>query len=90
MSKPERSCPLGSGLPICLSDFEAQVLADLAELKTQMRALVGNGQPGRLQKLEARVDKHEALVQRAAGIGALAGFMTTMLHVVFDWLKART
>jgi hypothetical protein len=90
MSKPERACPLGSGLPICLSDFELQVLADLAELKTQMRVVVGNGQPGRIQKLEARVEKHEALVQRAAGIGALAGFLTAMLHVLFDWLKARS
>jgi hypothetical protein len=35
--------------------FEQRVIADLAELKTDMKSLVGNGQPGRVTKLEAKV-----------------------------------
>jgi hypothetical protein len=69
-----------------MTEFEQNVLRDLAELKMQMRALVGNGQPGRIHELEARVEKHEALVQRAIGIGALAGFVGTMFHVGLDFL----
>lgn len=35
-----------------ISEFERQVIADLAELKTDMKSLVGNGQKGRVEKLE--------------------------------------
>lgn len=87
--KPEPACPRGIVSPICFSEFESQVLADLATLKTEMHALVGDGQPGRIHELEARVDKHEALVQRAAGIGALAGFLTTMIHVAIEYLRTK-
>jgi hypothetical protein len=75
--------------PLRVGDFELQVLADLAELKTQMRLLVGNGQPGRVQVIEARLEKHEMLVQRAIGIGALAGFVTTMLNLLINYLRSR-
>jgi hypothetical protein len=70
-----------------MNTFEEAVLSDLAELKTQMRALVGNGQPGRIHELEARVEQHEALVQRASGIAALAGFLGAMIHVAIDYLR---
>jgi hypothetical protein len=72
-----------------MTDFESQVLSDLATLKTQMQALLGNGQPGRLRQLEQRVERHEALVQRAGGIGALFGFLITALHFAFDYLRLR-
>lgn len=72
-----------------IPEFEQRVLEDLAELKTQMRALMGNGQPGRIQVLEGRVEHHEALVQRAVGIGALAGFLTTMLNLALGYLQSR-
>jgi len=68
-------------------EFEQTVLNELAELKTQMRGLLGNGQPGRVRDLEARVEKHEALVQRAMGIGALAGIVGTLIHIAFDYLR---
>ena len=54
-----------------MDGFERQVLADLATLKAHMASLLGNGQPGRLQKIEARVEEHEGLLQRAIGVGAL-------------------
>ena len=89
MSRTEPCCTTCGEAARARIAFERQALADLAELKTEMHLLLGDGQPGRIQTLERRVERHEALVQRAAGIGALAGFMTTMLHVLFDYLKAR-
>ena len=34
---------------IAVADFERQVLEDLAEIKTNMRWLLGNGKPGFIQ-----------------------------------------
>ena len=72
-----------------MTDFEKQVLADLAALKTQMRSLLGNGQPGRLREVEQRVERHEAFVQRAGGLGALLGTVLTLIHLGVDYLKFR-
>ncbi len=72
-----------------MTEFEQQVLEDLAALKSEMRALLGNGQPGRLRQLEQRVDQHEVLVQRVAGVGALVGALLTAVHVGIDMLKNR-
>ena len=36
-------------------EFENKVIADLAVLKASMKTLVGNGQPGRISKIEDRV-----------------------------------
>ena len=71
-----------------MTDFQRQVLADLATLKAQMRLLLGNGQPGRLREIEARVEKHEALVNRVSGIGALVAALLTLLHLGIEYLKA--
>ena len=70
-----------------MDGFERQVLADLATLKAHMASLLGNGQPGRLQKIEARVEEHEGLLQRAIGVGALGGVLLTLLHVGLDVLR---
>jgi len=70
-----------------MNEFESSVLADLAELKTHMRGLIGNGSPGRLQELEARVEHHEAILQRGVGIGAAAGVLLTLLHIGIDYLR---
>ena len=72
-----------------MNDFEQQVLASLAVLKSQMSSLVGNGQPGRLRELELRVERHERVVQRLAGIGGLVAFLLTLLHAGIDLLKFR-
>ena len=63
------------------------VLADLAELKTHMRWLIGNGKPGRLQELEARVERHDAILQRGIGIGAAVGVLLTLVHIGIDYLR---
>jgi hypothetical protein len=70
-----------------MSDFEEQVLKDLSELKAHMRWLIGNGKAGCIQELTARVERHEQLVQRVAGIGAVLGALLTILHVAVNYLK---
>jgi len=70
-----------------MNEFERTVLADLAQLKTDMRWLVGNGSPGRLQELEARVEHHEAMLQRGLGIGAAVGVLLTLVHIGIDYLR---
>jgi hypothetical protein len=67
-----------------MSDFEAAVLADLAVLKSQMKEVVGNGQPGRLAQLESRVLDHEKSVQRLKGIAAAFGALLTIAHAALD------
>lgn len=69
-----------------MTDFEQQVLADLSELKTQMRWLIGNGQPGRVAQLEQRVEKHEQYVQRVLGMGATVASILTLLQLVLHYL----
>lgn len=73
-----------------MTDFERQVLADLGELKSQMHDLLGDGQPGRLRRLEDRVERHESLVQRATGIGAIIAALLTLLHVAIDYFRIRS
>ena len=70
-----------------VTDFESRVLADLSELKAHMRWLIGNGNPGRLQELEARVERHEAVLQRSAGIAVAAGVLQTLEHIAIDYLR---
>ena len=72
-----------------MNEFEKQVLADLAALKTQMQSLVGNGQPGRLREVERRVERHEAFVQRAGGLGALLGTVLTLIHLGIDYVRLK-
>lgn len=72
-----------------MTDFERQVLSDLTELKTQMKTLLGNGQPGRMQQLEDRVSRHERLVQRAGGVGAGLAMLLTMLQLAIAYLRLR-
>lgn len=70
-----------------MTDFEAQVLGDLSALKSQMHALLGVGQPGRLHLLEERVSKHERTVQRMKGVGGGFSVLLTMFHVAMSLLK---
>jgi len=71
-----------------MTEFEAAVLADLSVLKSQMRELMGIGQPGRLTQLEERVERHERSVQRLKGLtgalGAVLGAMHFVMHFLFD------
>jgi hypothetical protein len=72
-----------------MTEFEGQVLADLSVLKSQMKEIVGNGQPGRLTQLEGRVSDHERTMQRMKGIAAAFGGLLTFAHVAIDLLVGR-
>ena len=67
-----------------MTEFEAQVLADLSVLKTQMKELTGNGQPGRVTNIEARLLEHEHAVQRLKGVCAAFAAMLTLIHAATD------
>lgn len=71
-----------------MTDFESQVLSDLNVLRSQMNALIGIGQPGRLHHLEERVERHERTVQRMKGVGGVLSVLFTLMHVVLgNWKK---
>jgi hypothetical protein len=72
-----------------MTEFEGQVLADLSVLKSQMRQVLGIGQPGRLNQLEARMHDHEKTVQRLKGVAATFGGLLTILHVAIDFMFGR-
>jgi hypothetical protein len=67
-----------------LNEFEAQVLADLKVLKTQMAALVGDGNTGRIGRLELRVERQEMTWQKAKGFAAALGALFTLAQVALE------
>ena len=71
-----------------MTEFERKVLSDLAELRTHMQTLVGDGNSGRIKDMEQMVERHEAFVQRAGGIGAAIAAVVTMIHIGIDYLRA--
>jgi len=72
-----------------MTDFEGQVLADLSVLKSQMREILGIGQPGRISQLEGRMHEHEKIVQRLKGMAAAFGALLTIAHLAIDLFLAR-
>jgi hypothetical protein len=70
-----------------MTEFEGQVLADLSVLKNQMNQLIGIGQPGRLTRLEERVELHERSVQRMKGLVGAAGGLLTVFHLAIDYFR---
>lgn len=69
--------------------FDDVVISDLSVLKSQMKEIVGNGQPGRLAQLESRSFDHERSVQRMKGMAAAFGGLLTFAHVALDFFIAR-
>jgi len=70
-----------------LTEFEGQILAELSVLKSQMRQLLGMGQPGRLAQLEERVERHEHAVQRLKGLAGAFGGVLTIIHLAIDYIR---
>jgi hypothetical protein len=70
-----------------MTEFEGQILADLSVLKSQMKQLLGIGQPGRLTQLEERVEVHERSVQRMKGLMGAVGGLLTVIHLAFDYFR---
>jgi hypothetical protein len=67
-----------------MNEFEAQVLSDLSVLKTQMTALTGDGNGGRIADLERRMERHEQNWQRTKGVLAAASVVLAVLEVVVE------
>jgi len=72
-----------------MTEFEAQVLADLSVLKNQMKDLVGNGQPGRVAHIEARILDHDRAMQRLKGMAAAFAAVLTVAHAGIDLFLGR-
>ncbi len=70
-----------------MTESERRVLEDLSELRTQMHSLVGDGNAGRIKQIEDKVERHEAFVQRAGGLGAAIAAVVTMIHLAIDYMK---
>ncbi len=73
---------------LMINEFEAQVLSDLSVLKAQMTALAGDGNGGRIAKLERRMDRHEQNWQRAKGFLAAVSVLFAVIQVAVEaWLR---
>lgn len=70
-----------------MDEFEATVLSDLAALKSQMAALIGLGQPGRLSILEERMERHEIYLQKIKGLAGTIFVLITVAQLILDYLK---
>jgi hypothetical protein len=68
-------------------EFELRCGAKNIELKAHMRWIVGNGNEGKMQELETRIQKHEVALQRAAGLGVAVGVLLTIIHLALDSLR---
>lgn len=72
-----------------MTEFEAQVLADLSVLKNQMRMLLGDGNSGRIASIEGRVDQHERSFQRVKGFAVAMGAVFTLIQCILELLRRR-
>lgn len=72
-----------------MTEFEAQVLADLSVLKHQMAALYGDGETGRIAAIERRITTHEQALQRAKGFMLAAGGVFTVIEMLIEFLRYR-
>ena len=71
-----------------MTDFEKQVLEDLAELKTNMRWVAGgDSHPGVLHELAEQVERHEQFLQRARGLAGAFACLLTIVHLGIDFLR---
>ncbi len=74
---------------VTLTDFEQKVLSDLGELKANMRWVIGNGNQGKIQEIEERVERHEACLQRFTGVATAVASILTFFHLAIDYMIYR-
>jgi hypothetical protein len=72
-----------------MTEFEAQVLADLSVLKNQMSTLLGDGNSGRIATIENRVSQHEQSLQRAKGFAVASGAVFTLVQFVMEIVRRK-
>jgi len=70
---------------------EGLLILRLGELRADMKSIVGNGQPGRLNKLENKVNKHDLYIAGAVGAAVLIGYVlqygSALLPVILAHVK---
>lgn len=70
-------------------EFREQVIEALTELRRDMKSLVGNGRPGRVEKLEEKVEQLDRFRNRAlgivTGISLVFGLISAIIHFVFKY-----
>ena len=77
-----------AALLLCVPGAKAEpVKTVVQELKAHMRWIVGNGNEGKIQEIESRIRRHEAALQRTAGIGVALGILLTVVHLALDSMK---
>lgn len=54
-------------------EFQTRVIADLSELKTNMKALIGNGKPGRIDILEKQTARNTKYINYGIGVIMFVG-----------------
>jgi len=64
-----------------MNEFEMQVLSDLSVLTSQMTALTGDGNGGRIAEIERRMEEHEQNWERAKGFLAAFSILLTLAEV---------
>ena len=74
---------------VTLTDFEQKVLSDLAELKANMRWVIGSGNQAKIQEIEERVERHEAYLQRFTGVATAVASILTFFHLAIDYMIYR-
>ena len=52
-----------------------------------MRWIVGNGNEGKMQEIESRIQKNEAQMQKLAGVGAGFAGLVTVLNLALNGLR---
>ncbi len=72
-----------------MTEFEAQVLADLSVLKNQMSTLLGDGNSGRIAAIERRVSLHEQSLERAKGFAVASGSLFTLVQFTIELLRRK-
>jgi hypothetical protein len=55
--------------------FRDYVVSSFTKINTQMESLLGNGQPGRIARLEAKVRRHDRLIWIAVGGATVLGWI---------------
>lgn len=56
-------------------EFQQQVVQRLTAIETHLEGLVGNGQPGRMDKLERKVSLHEKVLWTCWGGALVVGYV---------------
>lgn len=83
------------------AEFKREMIEGLTELRTNMKAIIGNGQPGMIGKLETRIEKfedtlddHAAYIDQQKGGGRVLNWFITAsvsfaVAIFGSWIKGR-